>query len=120
MDSNILLVDDQRDILRLLHSTLDTLKKKEIKIFEAPSGEEALLESGRRKIDLLITTIHCGGCVDEQPRLDPPHGFVRHDDTRRCHALHDCTHCNLAWSKAEISPAAIVHAALNPRGVRGR
>jgi hypothetical protein len=32
MDSNILLVDDHRDILRLLHSTLDTLKKKEIKI----------------------------------------------------------------------------------------
>lgn len=55
MDSNILIVDDQRDILRLLHSTLDTLKKTEIKIFEAPSGEEALLESSRHKIDLLIT-----------------------------------------------------------------
>ncbi len=55
MDSNILLVDDHRDILRLLHSTLDTLKKKEIKMFDAPSGEEALLESGRHKIDLLIT-----------------------------------------------------------------
>jgi DNA-binding response OmpR family regulator len=55
MDSNVLLVDDHRDILRLLHSTLDTLKKKEIKIFDAPSGEEALLESGRHKIDLLIT-----------------------------------------------------------------
>lgn len=55
MDSNVLLVDDHRDILRLLHSTLDTLKKKEIKITEAPSGEEALLESGRHKIDLLIT-----------------------------------------------------------------
>ncbi len=55
MDSNVLLVDDHRDILRLLHSTLDTLKKKEIKIADAPSGEEALLESGRHKIDLLIT-----------------------------------------------------------------
>ena len=55
MDSNVLIVDDHRDILRLLHSTLDTLKKKEIKIAEAPSGEEALLESGRHKIDLLIT-----------------------------------------------------------------
>lgn len=55
MDFNVLLVDDQRDILRLLHSTLDRLKKKEIKIYEAPSGEEALLESGRHKIDLLIT-----------------------------------------------------------------
>ena len=55
MDSNVLLVDDHRDILRLLHSALETLKKKEIRIFDAPSGEEALLESGRHKIDLLIT-----------------------------------------------------------------
>jgi CheY-like chemotaxis protein len=54
MDRNILLVDDHRDIVRLLHSTLDTLKNKEIKIFEAPSGEEALLESTRHKIDLLV------------------------------------------------------------------
>jgi CheY-like chemotaxis protein len=54
MDRNILLVDDQRDILRLLHSTLDTLKKPEIKIFEAPSGEEALLHSSRHKVDLLV------------------------------------------------------------------
>jgi len=52
---NILIVDDQRDILRLLHSTLDTLKKPEIKILEAPSGEEALLESSRHKIDMLVT-----------------------------------------------------------------
>jgi CheY-like chemotaxis protein len=53
--SNVLLVDDHRDILRLLHSTLNTLKNKDIKVFEAPSGEEALLESGRNAIDLLIT-----------------------------------------------------------------
>jgi CheY-like chemotaxis protein len=55
MDRNILIVDDQRDILRLLHSTLNTLKNVEIKIFESPSGEEALLESSRHKVDLLIT-----------------------------------------------------------------
>lgn len=54
MDQNILLVDDQRDILRLLHSTLDTLKKSELKIFESPSGEEALLHSSRYKVDLLV------------------------------------------------------------------
>ena len=54
MDRNILLVDDQRDILRLLRATLETLKNKEIRIFEAPSGEEALLESSRHKIDLLV------------------------------------------------------------------
>jgi CheY-like chemotaxis protein len=55
MSHNILIVDDQRDILRLLHSTLDTLKKPDLNIFESPSGEEALLESSRHQVDLLIT-----------------------------------------------------------------
>ncbi len=54
MDRNVLLVDDQRDVLRLLRSTLDSLKRPEIKIFEAPSGEEALLHSSRHKVDLLV------------------------------------------------------------------
>jgi len=49
----ILLVDDQRDIVRLLHSTLQTLGHK-MEIVDAPSGEEALLEASRRKIDLLV------------------------------------------------------------------
>jgi CheY-like chemotaxis protein len=55
MSRNILLVDDQRDVLRLLHSTLDSLKNDDIEIFEAPSGEEALLEASRHPIDLLVT-----------------------------------------------------------------
>jgi CheY-like chemotaxis protein len=55
MEHNILLVDDQRDILRILHSALDTLKNDNLKVFESQSGEEALLESGRRQIDLLVT-----------------------------------------------------------------
>src|ERR1041385_9022561 len=50
----ILLVDDQRDIVRLLHSTLQTLGHK-LDIVDAPSGEEALLEASRRKIDLLVS-----------------------------------------------------------------
>lgn len=50
----ILLVDDQRDIVRLLHSTLQTLGHK-MDIVDAPSGEEALLEASRRKIDLLVS-----------------------------------------------------------------
>ena len=55
MTSTILLVDDQRDILRLLHSTLATLKNEGLEIIEAPSGEEALLEVSRRhRIDLLV------------------------------------------------------------------
>ena len=55
MAPRILLVDDQRDVLRLLHSALDSLKIKELEIVEAPSGEEALLEVVRRKVDLLVT-----------------------------------------------------------------
>jgi len=55
MERRILLVDDHRDILRLLHATLDTLKNKDLKIVEAPSGEEALLESTRHKVELLVT-----------------------------------------------------------------
>jgi CheY-like chemotaxis protein len=50
----ILLVDDQRDIVRLLHATLQTLGHK-LDIVDAPSGEEALLEASRRKVDLLVT-----------------------------------------------------------------
>lgn len=55
MVRNLLLVDDQRDILRLLRSTLDTLKNKDIQIYEAQSGEEAMLESSRHKIDMLVS-----------------------------------------------------------------
>lgn len=50
----VLLVDDQRDIVRLLHSTLQTLGHQ-LDIVDAPSGEEALLEASRRKVDLLVT-----------------------------------------------------------------
>ena len=56
----ILLVDDQRDILKLLHSTLDTLAH-ELDITEAPSGEEALLEASRVKIDLLVADYRLPG-----------------------------------------------------------
>jgi len=61
MDRNILIVDDQRDILRLLRSTLETLKNAEVKIFESPSGEEALLTSSRQKVDLLISDFKLPG-----------------------------------------------------------
>ncbi len=36
-----------------LHSTLQTLGH-ELDIIDAPSGEEALLEASRRKVDLLV------------------------------------------------------------------
>lgn len=56
----VLLVDDQRDILKLLHSTLDTLAH-ELDITEAPSGEEALLEASQVKIDLLVADYRLPG-----------------------------------------------------------
>jgi len=55
MENNILLVDDQREILRFLRAALETLTGVKMKIFESQSGEEALLESSRHKIDLLVT-----------------------------------------------------------------
>ena len=53
MAPSVLLVDDQRDIVRLLHSSLQTLGH-ELELIDAPSGEEALLEASLRKIDLLV------------------------------------------------------------------
>ena len=53
MPHRILIVDDHRDIIRLLHSALDSLKH-EFEIVEAPSGEEAFLEISQGKIDLAI------------------------------------------------------------------
>src|SRR4030095_8313239 len=50
---SILLVDDQRDIVRLLHSTLQTLGHQ-LDLIDAPSGEEALLEASRKRVDLLV------------------------------------------------------------------
>ncbi len=61
MAPRILLVDDQRDVLRLLHSALDTLQLKELEVIEAPSGEEALLTVGRHKVDLLVTDYYLPG-----------------------------------------------------------
>jgi CheY-like chemotaxis protein len=49
----VLLVDDQKDIVRLLHSSLQTLGHQ-LDLIDAPSGEEALLEASRRKVDLLV------------------------------------------------------------------
>ncbi len=61
MAPTILLVDDQHDILRLLHSSLETLQRPELEIVEAPSGEEALLEVGRRRVDLLVVDYRLAG-----------------------------------------------------------
>jgi DNA-binding response OmpR family regulator/vacuolar-type H+-ATPase subunit H len=49
----ILIVEDQREVSRLLRSTLETLEY-ELEVVEIPSGEEAILYSSRKKVDLLV------------------------------------------------------------------
>jgi DNA-binding response OmpR family regulator len=56
----ILIVEDQREVSRLLHSALDTLEYK-LEIVEIPSGEEAILDSSRNTIDLLVTDYRLPG-----------------------------------------------------------
>ncbi len=53
MTHRILIVDDHRDVIRLLHSALDSLEHQ-FEIVEAPSGEEAFLEVSRSKVDLAV------------------------------------------------------------------
>jgi len=57
----ILLVDDQRDIVLLLHSALDTLRNPDLEILEAASSEAALEILGNRHIDLLVTDYNLPG-----------------------------------------------------------
>jgi CheY-like chemotaxis protein len=56
----ILIVEDQREVSRLLHTALDTLENT-LEIVEIPSGEEAILDSSRNSIDLLITDYRLPG-----------------------------------------------------------
>lgn len=60
MGNRILIVDDQRDISRLLRSALETIEQG-LDVSEAPSGEEALLEAGRVPIDLLVVDYRLPG-----------------------------------------------------------
>jgi DNA-binding response OmpR family regulator len=56
----IVIVEDAREVSRLLHSALDTLEYK-LDILEMPSGEEAILDSSRNPIDLLVTDYRLPG-----------------------------------------------------------
>jgi CheY-like chemotaxis protein len=56
----ILIVEDQREVSRLLRSALETLEH-EISIVESPSGEEAILDSSRNAVDLLVSDYRLPG-----------------------------------------------------------
>ena len=60
MPYHVLIVDDQKDVSRLLRSALETIEQG-LKVSEAPSGEEAILEASRSKIDLLIADYRLPG-----------------------------------------------------------
>ena len=61
----IMIVDDQRDVSRLLQSALSSLKQ-DLKIVEMPSGEEAILEASRSKVDLLVADYRLPGITGIQ------------------------------------------------------
>jgi CheY-like chemotaxis protein len=56
----ILIVEDQREVSRLLRSALETLEHK-LEVVEIPSGEEAILYSSRNRIDLLVSDYRLPG-----------------------------------------------------------
>jgi len=56
----ILIVDDQREVSRLLKSALETVEQG-LDVAEAPSGEEALLDARRRQVDLLVADFRLPG-----------------------------------------------------------
>ncbi len=60
MAHHILIVDDQKEVSRLLRSALETIEQG-LTVLEAPSGEEAILESAHKKIDLLIADFRLPG-----------------------------------------------------------
>jgi CheY-like chemotaxis protein len=57
---SILIVEDQREVSRLLRSALETLEA-ELDVIEIPSGEEAILHSTNNRVDLLISDYRLPG-----------------------------------------------------------
>lgn len=55
-----MIVDDQREVSRLLQSALVTLEQ-DLEIVEMPSGEEAILDATSHKVDLLVADYRLPG-----------------------------------------------------------
>ncbi len=58
--TRILIVEDQREVSRLLHSALDTLDYK-LEVVETSSAEDAILDSSRHPVDLLVADYRLPG-----------------------------------------------------------
>jgi CheY-like chemotaxis protein len=59
-EARILIVDDQREIARVLRTALE-LSNRGYFVIDVPSGEEALLELGRVEFDVLVTDYRLPG-----------------------------------------------------------
>lgn len=72
---NVLIVDDQRDVRRILRTALET-SGRELQIFDVPSGEEAILIISRYPINLLVADVRLPGIsgleLIERARLRNP------------------------------------------------
>lgn len=60
MTYRVLIVDDQREVSRLLKSALETIEQG-LEVAEARSGEEAILEARRKGVDLLVADFRLPG-----------------------------------------------------------
>lgn len=60
MAYRVLIVDDQREVSRLLKSALETIEQG-LDVAEAPSGEEAILDARRKQADLLVADFRLPG-----------------------------------------------------------
>jgi DNA-binding NarL/FixJ family response regulator len=56
----VLIVDDQRDVRRVLIDGIQTLNR-DIEIIDVPSGEEAILVTSRQPIDLMVCDVRLPG-----------------------------------------------------------
>lgn len=56
----VLVVDDQRDIRRVLRAGLETLRL-DLQVIDVPSGEEALLVLSNQPVDVLVTDVRLPG-----------------------------------------------------------
>lgn len=72
----ILIVEDQREVSRLLRSALETLEG-ELEVVEIPSGEEAILHSTNNQIDLLVSDYRLPGMTGlelmRKVKINHPH-----------------------------------------------
>jgi two-component system response regulator (stage 0 sporulation protein F) len=60
MAYRVLIVDDQKEVSRLLKSALETIEQG-LEVGEAPSGEEAILDATRKRVDLLVADFRLPG-----------------------------------------------------------